>query len=354
MVAVRQIKTDSAKKGESARGSTNRPIIPEHVTNIQRYLEANRERYILPPLTLNVRDMPQLHVAKSNSGIRLGFMAIGDETSFYITDGQHRLKAIEEILDHDRELGREGVSVMIIVEPEIAQIHQDFADAAQTKPIPASLLAVYNTREPVNKVLSLIVSGSRILNGRIDETSKTLSKNSSSLFLLNQARQFVKELLMGDYAVSDSQLAVRTARDLSTEAQRAAFVQRAGDLLDVLSEHMEPWKTIVTLPKSGPLTNRIIDFRTEYINLTATGLVIIGRVAFEIYKTVEEHQWRDKFIRLAKDIDWKRGADIWKGTIVTSDGKILTNRRPISLAAERVKDKIDIGQKTSSFLGNNE
>ena len=234
VVAARQIKTDSSKKGESARGSTNRPIIPEHVNTIQRYLKANRDRYILPPLTLNVKDMPQLYIEKSNQSVRLGFLSIGDETSFYITDGQHRLKAIEEVLEQDRELGRDGISVMIVVESDIAQIHQDFADAAQTKAIPASLLAVYNTREPVNKALYAIVQNSKLLNGRIDETSKTLSKNSSSLFLLNQVRQFIKELLMGDYAVSDTQLAVRAARDLGTETQRSAFVRRSVELLKPL------------------------------------------------------------------------------------------------------------------------
>ena len=172
LVATRQIKTDSSKKGESARSSTNRPIIPEHVNTIQRYLKTNREQYILPPLTLNVKEMPKLFIEKGNQSVRMGFLSIGDETSFYVTDGQHRLRAIEGVLEQDRELGRDGIAVMIVVEKDIAQIHQDFADAAQTKAIPASLLAVYNTREPVNKALYAIVENSKLLNGRIDETSQ--------------------------------------------------------------------------------------------------------------------------------------------------------------------------------------
>lgn len=113
---------------------------------------------------------------------------------------------LEGVLELAPEMASEGLAVLIVVEDDIERIHQDFADAAQTKQIPASLLAAYNMRVPVNRVLTKIVDGSPLLKGRVDETSKTLPKFSQSLFLLNQLRGLVKELLFGDYALAEDAL----------------------------------------------------------------------------------------------------------------------------------------------------
>jgi hypothetical protein len=88
----------------------------------------------------------------------------------------------------------------------MARIHQDFADAAQTKQIPASLLEAFNTREPVNRVLTKIVDESEFFRGGIDETSKSLSKNSPATFLLNQVPGMVKELPFHDYALAEASI----------------------------------------------------------------------------------------------------------------------------------------------------
>ncbi|MBF6357183.1 hypothetical protein IU449_22000 [Nocardia higoensis] len=91
-------------------------------------------------------------------------MVVGDDVRFYVTDGQHRITAIRGhgsdraaipgLVDADAGFENDSLAVLIVVEEDLKRIHQDFADAAQTKQIPASLLDVYNTREPVNGVLA--------------------------------------------------------------------------------------------------------------------------------------------------------------------------------------------------------
>jgi len=229
-----------------------------------------------------------------------------------------------------------------VVEEDLKRIHQDFADAAQTKQIPASLLAVYNTREPVNGVLADLVERTRFFRGRVDATSKTLPKASQAVFLLNQVRQFVKELLFADYALSEDSVARQSSRLIGDKQARDELVEDAIVLVETLSEHMDPWREICSLPTSGGPANRVADFRQRYINMTATGLVVIGRVAYEIRKSTDLAWRQDAYKRLATEIDWRRDALIWRGSIVSPDGKISTQRGPVREAADRVKRQLGL------------
>jgi DNA sulfur modification protein DndB len=341
---VRHVVAESAAKGGNPRPFTNRPVDTGHVRTIAKYLSDNEDDYILPPVTLNVRDVPAVHIPRGNFATTVGFVVIGDETRFSITDGQHRLLAISrrsETLPDESRFMSDSISVVIVIEPKIARIHQDFADAAQSKQIPASLLAAFNTREPMNRVLTQIVDESPFFRGRIDETSKSLSKNASQTFLLNQVRGMVKELLFHDYALSEASIPARSAQEIRATEQQEAFVKRTIAMLDILTKHMAPWDSIVELPTAGGPANRVPDYRQRYINMTATGLVIIGHVAYEIEKNPDAN-WREaRYMDLATKVDWRRDAPIWQGNIIT-DGKISTVRGPGRVAAQAVMKQIGI------------
>jgi DGQHR domain-containing protein len=350
---ARQVVADSAAKAGDPTNATNRPLLTDHVKTINNYVTANATDYILPPLTLNARELPALHVPRGNFKSVMGFMVVGDDTRFQVTDGQHRLVAIKGtgtgrsaivglVDDAEQRFDGDSLAVVIVVEPDIKRIHQDFADAAQTKQIPASLLAVYNTREPLNAVLTDMVEKSSLLNGRVDRTSKTLPKMSQSVFLLNQVRQFVKEFLFADYALAETTVAKQSQQLIGTRVAQDEFVTDAIALLDVLTENMEPWRDIAVLPKSGGPAAKIPDYRQKYVNMTATGLVVIARVAYEIRKNPDLEYREGIYKRLATEIDWQRNADIWKGTIVSVEGKISTNRAPVKQAAEKVKQQLGL------------
>ncbi|MBF6339485.1 DNA sulfur modification protein DndB [Nocardia abscessus] len=350
---ARQVVADSAAKGGDPGNATNRPLLTDHVKTINNYVKSNATDYILPPLTLNARELPALHVPRGNFKSVMGFMVIGDETRFQVTDGQHRLVAIKGtgsgrsaivglVDDAEQRFDGDSMAVVIVVEPDIKRVHQDFADAAQTKQIPASLLAVYNTREPLNAVLTDIVEKSTLLNGRVDRTSKTLPKMSQSVFLLNQVRQFVKEFLFADYALAETTVAKQSQQLIGARPQQDEFVADTLALLDVLTENMDPWAAIADLPKSGGPATKVPDYRQKYVNMTATGLVVIARVAYEIRKNPNVEWRKEQYKRLAVEIDWRRNAAIWEGTIVSSDGKISTNRAPVKQAAENVKQQLSL------------
>ena len=204
----------------------------------------------MPPVTLNMRKQPRVHAHATNAAIKSGYLVVDDSTLFYVTDGQHRIAAISGhdeskrhvygVIDENEDFRDHGMAVQIVYEPDIAMIHQDFADAAQTKSIPASLLAAYNMREPVNRVLAEIVE-STFLRGRVDETSKSLPKLSQNLFLLNQVRGFVKELLIGDYAMADVPLDRLAKERIGSREAQDRFVQSARRVVEILATEMMPW-----------------------------------------------------------------------------------------------------------------
>lgn len=229
-------------------------------------------------------------------------------------------------------------------EDDVGRIHQDFADAARTKQIPASMLAAYNMREPFNKVLSQVADGSALLRERVDMSSKTLGKRSQKLFLLNQVRGFLKELIMADYAATEDAVARVASEQLKTDDLRDDAVKRAVELIQTLSAQMKPWTEIIDLRPDGPEANKIPAYREEYLNVTATGLNIIGRVGHVVFThaTADPQRRRDYLDRLAK-LDWKRSSPFWAGNVIAEGTtKLLTQRGPVDRAFHKVRKEIGI------------
>ena len=195
---------DKGSGVKSALLSMNRPLEPTHTKSIATYLEENIKRKIMPPLTLNVQEKISLHTIKSGPSFKAGYLVIPSGVNLSITDGQHRVKGIVQALEQlssynpklAEQLRNDSISVMITCEPDLQQIHQDFADCSKTKALPASLLSLYDTRNPANRLVFDLESRCQLFKGRIDSTSKTLSKKSVHLFLANQLRQMVKHLML--------------------------------------------------------------------------------------------------------------------------------------------------------------
>ena len=89
------------------------------------------------------------------------------------------------------EFGSDAVAVMVTCETDADQVHQDFADCSKTKPLPPSQLAVYDMRNPANRIVLEAAEKCPIFREKIDATSKTLGKHSTLLFLANHVRRFI-------------------------------------------------------------------------------------------------------------------------------------------------------------------
>lgn len=346
-VRARLLQVDSVKeKGNVAdvQNATNRPVMKDHVSSIANYIKENvGGRYILPPMTLNVQHQISVYCYRYVNTNHFGavFIVIPETAKLSVTDGGHRTNAIirayDEMSEEQRtQFGGDAISVMITLEGHLPQIHQDFADCSKTKQLPKSQLAAYDRRNPANGLVLDIVEQCKLFEDKIDSTSKTLSALSTNLFLTNQVRQLVKELLVGDYAMSDvpfEDKAQKLVGSNETETYKSArdkfveFINIATDAIPVLKE--------IALLESGTPRNIIKDRRQEgWICLTATGMVVIGRIGYELFRD-SRPDWREIAARLG-DIDWSRNGPLWQNNIVRA-GKMTTQRAPVRVAAEKVR-----------------
>lgn len=351
----RLVKRRSAPAAGDIRSNPNRPLMSDHAKTIEAYVLSNFEKgYILPSVTLTVDSDLSVYTVKSPSPLRSAWVVLRSDTQFLVTDGQHRLVAltgsneakgrVTGALAQRSELASDGVAVHLIFEKDMVRIHQDFADAARTKQIPPSMLAAYNMREPFNRILTEIVAESDLLRDRIDMSSKTLGKKSQKLFLLNQVRGFLKELIMADYGAAEESVARVAAEQLATRDQQDQAIKRAVEMIAALLPEMDPWNRIVQLPGAGPEANKIAAFREEYLNMTATGLNIIGRVGHVVYNNADSdpRTCSEYFSRLAA-LDWKKSNPFWSGTVIAQGTtKVVTSRAPLEQAFHRVRKEIKI------------
>jgi DGQHR domain-containing protein len=340
------LRVDAALKGGSVSAvlsATNRPVMPDHVASIADYLVENvGGKYILPPMTLNVQQTISVYEPDYESELKPVYLVIPMTAKLSVTDGGHRtmgiIRALEKLSEEKREqFGQDAVSVMITLESNPDQVHQDFADCSKTKALPPSQLAAYDRRNPANGLVLDLIRDCALFKDKIDSTSKTLSKNSNHIFLTNQVRQLVKELLVGDYGLADDVFETKAKEILGssdTEAYQAVrtrfidYVNRVTNTIPVLGE-------IAATPTTGVERNQLKDLRDKgFICLTATGLVILGRIGHELFKK-QNASWQQIVDRLS-EIDWRRDAPVWQGNIVR-DGKMTTQRAWVKVAAEKVR-----------------
>jgi DGQHR domain-containing protein len=348
---VASLRVDAALKRSSVSevlSATNRPTMPDHVASIADYLIENvGGKYILPPMTLNVQQSISIYEPDYESELKPVYLVIPMTAKLSVTDGGHRTQGIIQALgklsdDKRDQFGQDAVSVMITLESNPEQVHQDFADCSKTKALPPSQLAAYDRRNPANGLVLDLIRDCPLFKDKIDSTSKTLSKNSNHIFLTNQVRQLVKELLVGDYGLADD-IFESKAKDILGSSDTPAYLaerQRFTDYVNRVTSTIPVLKEIAATPTTGIERNQLKDYRDKgYICLTATGLVIIGRIGHELFKK-QNASWGQIVDRFS-DIDWQRNAAIWQGNIVR-DNKMTTQRAWVKVAAEKVRRAVGL------------
>jgi DNA sulfur modification protein DndB len=344
--------TEKDKGLYDVRTSMNRPIDSNHAKNTKEYIKRNfKEKYIIPSMTLNVQEPINIYTADYKSSVRQGYMVIPYGIKLAITDGQHRKRALEELC---RELSpaefdvikNDGISVMITVENDINQIHQDFADCSKTKELPKSLIAVYDKRNPANGLVIDLIDTCPLFKEKVDATSNTLSKKSTKLLLVSQVRSAIKELLFASSATGDVELETRTLEmyGSSDSTSYKKDVKKFIDFINRITEKIPILKTIAEMHDSIQMT-KLPGLRADYLILNSAGINILCRAGHYIVRDDEKYNEMDKYVdRLAK-IDWKKSAEIWNGNIVQLGAKglkISTSNSTLKAAFNKVKEAIEL------------
>jgi DGQHR domain-containing protein len=356
---VSDLKSKPTLKGSGvydAKSNMNRPLDPKHATSAKDYLRRNfKDKYILPSMTLNIQEPVNVYTADYQSAIKTGYMVIPYGIKLSITDGQHRRRALEDLCkelsveDFD-EIKNDGISVMITIENNLNQIHQDFADCSKTKELPKSLIAVYDKRNPANGFVIDLLDNCLLFKDKIDASSSTLSKKSTKLFLVSQVRSAIKELLFGNSSIADVDMehrAIEIYQSSDTEQYKRDtdryiyFINKVTQVIPIL-------KRIADMKDGGLHTTKIPELRSEYLILNSAGFNIICRIGHELMLMDADNSAIDRYSEELAKIDWKKSAPLWKGNII-QDGasglKIATSNSTLKHAVQIVREKIGISKE---------
>lgn len=340
-VVASQVKLDSYQPGMDVDECYNRPLIPEHVRAIENYL-LNNEDFILPPITLCVDDPLSIHVVASPSRIKEGTLVLPVTTRFQVSDGQHRIKGIKQVLERSHRFDQDAIGVTIVSVESITKAHQDFVDCAQTKSISPALLTAFNVRDPLARLVREIAEESQFFQGRIDKIGKSVGKNSVNLFTLNQLRTGVAELLCGGVASSEEQRRKDVAERVTGEKDFRYHKERMLEFYRKFTVDNRQWGDVALVnerPSVDPIDTRSL--RERYIHFNGTGLVVMGRVGYCIHQQQDDDVQDELIARLAK-LDWSRESSLWAGNLISSDGRLANNYPLVAAAVLNVKRAIGL------------
>ncbi|SRR6266542_2748331 len=336
------VRYDDAKKGEDPDEHVNRPYMSQHGKDISNYLVRTPD-YILPPLALNTEEPLTFYTIETASQVRMGFIVIPSSLKFEVTDGQHRGRAVEDTIRVRKDLGQDGIGVIISTETDIEKIHQDFVDCAKNKPIAPAMLAAFDHANLVVRYLNETVKQVPFLEGRVDRSSAKLGKNTVKVFTLNQVQTALLEFLVGRVPAK-SQIPKIGEERLKDEGKMAEHVRNAAKFLNDFTQANPNWRRVAgNAPGAGG--DDTYDLRQTQINFNATGLVIMGKVGHAIYSKPDQAE-RTRLTSLLAQIDWSKSNPIWQGNIMSGD-KITSSRDMFTKAAALLKRQLGLNLSDS-------
>ena len=321
---------DKKKNRSNAEDITNRPLVPNHVNEIAKYL-LETDNYILPSFIFNCKT--PIKVFAFGSGVmQFGYAVLPSNVELYVTDGQHRIKAIEKAVQERPELLNDSATVLVVQEDDIDQIHQDFADCAKNKPISPALLTTFDVSDALSKLTRDISKDLVIFAGRIDKISRTVNeKDSDYLFTMNQLRLGIAEFLFG----SSQKKTIESCKNQNRH-QLKLLLEKARYFYTEFATHNDGW-TLLLKPKSEGLNLELTKLRKERIDFYSVGLQLISRVGHLIlFENDFTEEQRNLLIKTLANLDYKRTTSMWINNLLMDDGNgkmtIINNQEAVNKA----------------------
>jgi DNA sulfur modification protein DndB len=327
---------DGKKNKSNAEEMMNRPLMQPHVKDIAKYL-VNTDAYILPPFIFN-SNTPIKVFAFGSGSVKFGYAIISSDILLYVTDGQHRLKAIEKAVIERPELNNDSVTVLVVQEEDLEQIHQDFADCSKNKPIPPALRASFDVSDFLSKITRDLTKELDIFTGRIDKISSTVGKDPNYIFTMSQLRIGVSEFLFGTSNKSFDSFTVENREEYRTFLDKAKFFYLE------FARSNTTW-SLLFQPRSQ--ANNLLNFynlRQERIDFNSVGFIVISRIGYLIFSDNSfTNEQSMILIKALASLDYRRTCILWENSLVIDDGKggkkIIAQRAAIDKAI-----KVAIGE----------
>ena len=190
----------------------NRPLTISHAKKIHDYLE-KRDDWLLGTLLLGIApEVIEFHPYPgqvSGRAVVVGELRIctDKEGTMKIFDGQHRRRAIRDVLE---DLGKDirranklsdlhgaSVPLMLYAEASIDNLRQMFVDASKTRSIERNTLAQFDRRDAFNLAAEALSFDSDLFSGRVELERPSVARSNHNIISINQLAATLKTLEVG-------------------------------------------------------------------------------------------------------------------------------------------------------------
>ncbi len=200
---------------DSVIRDANRRLTPSHAKNIQTYLD-EKDDWLLGALMLGIAsDAVEFDPYPNEKGEpvspNFGQLSIraNRTNTMRIFDGQHRRRAIQEILaeltnasgeeraDKLDSLLRASLTIVLYAEDDIKTLRQMFVDASKNKRIEGHTVTRFDQRDAFNLAAVWLANNSRLFQGKVEMERSSTASSSQYILAVNQLAAVLKSLDVG-------------------------------------------------------------------------------------------------------------------------------------------------------------
>lgn len=316
----------------------NRPEVKGHVQEVKDYVmkRVNKNKpWILGTLTANV-DPEKIEVTELGRGIC--FVMIPRGTKLDITDGQHRKRAIHELITSSEGelIGDNDFPITLVLEGEKRQCQIDFRDMAQTRQLDKSLLLSFGEFEGKVGVVKTIIDNVSMFTDKTELISNSPSTKKRLIFTMNYLARFVACAFTDDPKDSLEDCNVELLSECLTSA------------LNLFFSECTQTKYIHQVSHDDLTVEDVAGFKDNCILGRSVGIEVLGRLFYESQNDYDKSFNLTKISQLAQ-LDWSKDSNLWRGNIIL-ENQDASKSFKVSTGSSSVKMAITVAKNALGWI----
>jgi DNA sulfur modification protein DndB len=321
----------------------NRPEVQGHADDIKKYiLERVRQEkpWILGTLTANVAPDPKnIKIIELVRGICLVVISRGVKLD--ITDGQHRKRAIHELIEGAESglIADNDFPITLVLEGDFRQCQIDFRDMAQTRQLDKSLLLSFGEFSGQVGITKNLIEQVSMFRGKTEKIKASPSSKHKLIYTINYIAKFVSCVF---------------ANNPNDELRDRDVDQTSEALVNCLNQFFSecPNTQYIFDRSVEELTVEEVDtFKENCLLGVSVGLEILGRLLYCTYAPDSNYFNEGKITELTQ-IDWSRENSLWNGNVVRVNSNPKNPDKPykISTALGAVSDAVRMAKTRLGWI----
>jgi DNA sulfur modification protein DndB len=306
--------------------------------NLRQVLESYLSKFYREKCYLGLRfrqgkrDMIQINVPAHDLPILLQTKHSENGVKLDITDGQHRKRAIHELIESPAGelIGDNDFPLTLVLEQDFNQCQMDFRDMAQSKALDKSLLLSFGEFEGRIGIMKTIQEQVPMFNNKTEKIKNAPSTKHKLIYTSNYIAKMVS---------------CAFANDVSAALANWDVEQSSNALITCLNQFFsecEQTKHIFETETKELTIEQVDNFKEDCLLGRYVGLEVLARLLNSIYDKSNNNFESIKVSQLSQ-LDWSRSGQLWNGNIVTIDPNPKNPARPykISVSMSSVKIAVD-------------